>query len=445
MTMPHSLLLINGLLADPASPHRVLRDHALLIEEDRIARIAPRASFASAEVKTIDAQGKLVLPGFINAHTHLYSTFACGLSGVENSRDFLGILNHLWWRLDKALTLDDCYLSALPALLAAIRSGTTTLIDHHASPMAIPGSLEALARAVGQTGLRACLCYEVSDRDGEEKTAEGIEENRSYLNNCKASPQDYLRGLFGLHASFTLSDRTLEIAADVAAGLRTGVHIHVAESTSDQEISKAKYGRTAVERLQKFNLLGPDTIAAHCVHLSDMETEILASSGTMIVHNPQSNLNNAVGIADVGRYIKRGITVGLGTDAMTPDMREELRAGVWAQRIGQKNPSAGFMELTSTLWCGNPAIATRLWGTPVGTLREGSLADIVIFDYTPPTPVTDDSLLGHLVFGMMNGCVETTIVGGKILMENRELRIDIDEEEVMARAREAAERVWRRF
>jgi putative selenium metabolism protein SsnA len=445
MTKPQPLLLVNGLFADPASPQRVLRDHAVMIEGSRIARLAPRSSFASREMKTIDAGGKLVLPGFINAHTHLYSTFACGLTDIENSRDFLGVLDHLWWRLDKALSLEDCYHSALPALLAAIRNGTTTLIDHHASPMAIRGSLDEIARAVRQTGLRACLCYEVSDRDGEQKAVEGIEENRDFLRQCKVSPQDNLRGLLGLHASFTLSDKTLETAALVAAELQTGVHIHVAESTSDQEISKEKYGKRAVERLHDFDLLGPDAIAAHCVHLSDLETDLLASSGTRVVHNPQSNLNNAVGIADVGRYLRRGITVGLGTDAMTPDMREELRVGVWSQRHGLKNPSGGFAELTSALWSGNPAIATRLWGAPVGTLREGSLADIVILDYMPPTPLTDESLLGHLVFGMMNGRVETTIVGGKILMENRELRIDIDEREVMARAREAAERVWKRF
>jgi putative selenium metabolism protein SsnA len=443
--MPPALLIVNGVLADPAPPQRVLRDHALLIEEGRIARIAPRSSFALTGATLLDAGGQLVLPGFINAHTHLYSTFACGLTRVENSSDFLGVLDHLWWRLDKALTLEDCYQSALPALLAAIRSGTTTLIDHHASPSAIRGSLDALARAVTETGLRACLCYEVSDRDGAEKAGEGVEENRDFLRRCKDSPGDRLRGLVGLHASFTLSGKTLDAAAAVTREMQTGVHVHVAESTADQQITAEKYGKRAVERLHRFGLLGADTIAAHCVHLSENEANLLAQTGTMMVHNPQSNLNNAVGIADIGACIRRGITVGLGTDAMTADMREELRAGVWSQRHGQSNPSAGFNELTSALWSGNPAIASRLWGEAVGTLREGSLADIAIIDYNPPTPLTGESLLGHLVFGMMNGRVDTTIVGGNILMKHRELTIDIDEEEAMAHAREAAERVWKRF
>ncbi len=443
--MPPPLLLMNGLLADPSSPPRILTDHALLIEHGRIARIAPRAAFLRTDVTSLDVGGKLILPGFINAHTHLYSTFACGLHQVEPAADFLGVLDHLWWRLDKALTLEDCYYSALPALLAAIRSGTTTLIDHHSSPTAIRGSLDAIARAVALTGLRACLCYEVSDRDGTDKALEGIEENRDFLRRCKESPDDRLRGIFGLHASFTLSGKTLAAAGEAMAAAHSGVHMHVAESEADQRMTMERYGLRVVERLHRCGLLGTGTIAAHCVHLSDSERALLASTGTMVVHNPQSNLNNAVGIADVGAWITEGITVGLGTDAMTTDMREELRTGLWAQRFGRNNPSAGFPDLTSALWSGNPAIASRLWGAKIGTLREGSAADIVVVDYAPATPLTDESLMGHLVFGMMRGRVDTTIVGGEILLKDGTLTLNIDEEEIMAHARESARGVWSRF
>ena len=443
--MPSSLLLVNGLLADPAAAPRILAEHALLIEDGRIARIAPRLSFSANGVPTMDLDGKLVLPGFINAHTHLYSTFACGLTPGQPAADFLGILQNLWWRLDKSLTLEDCYHSALPALLAAIRSGTTTLIDHHASPSAIHGSLDIISRAVLETGLRACLCYEVSDRDGTEAARQGIEENREFLRRCRETPHDRVRGLFGLHASFTLSGSTLEAAGAAAKETQSGVHIHVAESEADQRITRERHGVRVVERLHRFGLLGAGSVAAHCVHLSDAERDLLASAGTMVVHNPQSNLNNAVGIADVGACQKQGITVGLGTDAMTADMREELRAGIWSQRHKQGNPSAGFSELTSALWSGNPAIASRLWGMNLGTLREGALADIAIVEYAPPTPMTDESLLGHLVFGMLGGRVVTTIVGGEILMKDGTLLLDIDEEEVMAHSRESARRVWGRF
>lgn len=443
--MSPSLLITNGVLGDPSGPPRVLRDHALLIEEGRIARIAPRSSFAHDGIPICDAGGKLVLPGFINAHTHFYSTFACGLSCIEESTDFLGVLDHLWWRLDRALTPDDCFYSALPALLAAIRSGTTTLIDHHSSPSAIAGSLDILSRAVRQTGVRACLCYEVSDRDGPEKAEQGVEENRRFLEQCRISPDDHLRAMFGLHASFTLSGKTLEAAGVVSGDAQSGVHIHIAESAADQLITTEKYGKRVVDRLHRFGLLGADTLAAHCVHLSDAERALLASTNTMVVHNPQSNMNNAVGIADIGAFVDGGITVGLGTDAMTADMQEELRSGIWAQRHSKGNPSAGFGELTTALWSGNPAIASRLWGTPVGILSEGALADLVIVDYDPATPLVDDSLLGHLVFGMLRGRVVTTIVGGRILMKDGQLNIDIDEHEVMAKARECAKRVWGRL
>ncbi len=457
--MAQKLLLRNGRIAIPSTPQQVLEGHSLLMENGMIARIAPASDVSAPGAEVIDARGKLVLPGFINAHTHLYSTFACGLNQVPASKDFFEVLNHLWWRLDKALTLDECYAGALPTLIACIRSGTTTIIDHHSSPSAIRGSLDALARAADLTGLRACLCYEVSDRDGEEKALQGIAENREFLTaQTSEAPVseslssaslkrgvDKVRGLFGLHASFTLSDRTLENAACTARDAGSGVHIHVAESEMDQQSTLAAHKIRVVHRLHRFGLLGPSSIAAHCVHVDDSERDLLASSGTAVVHNPQSNLNNAVGIADVVDLKRRGALVGLGTDAMTTDMREELRTGLWAQRWRQHAPSAGFGELTSALWDANPAIASRIWGRDLGLLREGAVADIVLVDYDPPTPLTSDSLAGHLVFGMMRGRVDTTIVDGRVLMQHGELKLDLDEKEVMAHARESAQRVWGRF
>jgi putative selenium metabolism protein SsnA len=443
--MHPSLLLRNGRIVMPSSPPRVLEGQSVLIENGIITRIAPQESLSGDGVAVLDAGGMLVLPGFINAHTHLYSTFACGLYRVRPSSSFLEVLENLWWRLDKTLTLEDCFYSALPALIASIRCGTTTLIDHHASPFAIRGSLDTISRAVKMSGLRACLCYEVSDRDGEERANEGIEENREFLTHIAASPDEHVRGLFGLHASFTLSDRTIERASSVAHQLGTGVHIHVAESDADQRASLTQSGMRVVERLYRSGLLNDNTIAAHCVHLNDAERDVLAECGTMVVHNPQSNMNNAVGIADISALLRREILVGIGTDAMTTDMREEMRVGIWAQRHDRGNPSAGFAALTSALWSGNPAIASRLWQRDVGQLREGAAADIIILDYVSPTPLTSDSLSGHLVFGMARARVDTTIVGGRVLMQNGRLMLDLDEQEVAARARECAARVWSRF
>lgn len=408
-------------------------------------RVCPKGEMKRTADKRIDASRKLVLPGFINAHTHFYSSFARGLTKTKPATTFVDVLKNLWWRLDSALTKEDCYYSALLALLDSIRHGTTTIIDHHASPRAVVGSLAAIEKAVNETGLRACLCYELSDRDGEKIAQQGLEENVSFIRHCQERKDDHLRALFGLHAAFTLSDRSLETAAKLGHDLGTGFHVHVAEAASDEEFSQKNFGMRVVERLKKFGILGRQTIAAHCVHVNLAEVGILAESQTAVVHNPQSNMNNAVGVADVIGMSRAGVLVGLGTDAMTTNMLEELRAALWAQHLSAKNPSVGFGEVATALFVNNPKIAERAFGFPVGELREGGVADIVIMDYDPPTPLESGNYWGHMVFGVSQAAVDATIVGGKVLMENKRLSLDIDEKRVNARARELAAKMWERL
>jgi cytosine/adenosine deaminase-related metal-dependent hydrolase len=391
--------------------------------------------------------------------------------------------------------MEDCYYSSLIALLESIRHGTTTLIDHHASPHAVRGSLAAIGKAVKQTGLRACLCYELSDRDGARVSREGLEENASFIRQCQRmklpeaggalasaprgvaqtrtawtssqgrgavgtarpstwtsrseplalNPQPNTTALFGLHAAFTLKDGTLEKAAALGQELATGFHIHVAEAESDQQYSQQQHRQRVVERLNKFGILGPRSIAAHCVHVNCRELDILSQTQTAVVHNPQSNLNNAVGIADVVSMVQRNVLVGLGTDAMTTNMLEEVRAGLWAQHHFARNPSVGFPEVVSALLFNNPKIAERSFGLPLGELREGCPGDVVVIDYDPPTPLEAGNSFGHMVFGMSQAAVDTTIVAGKVLMENRRLTLDLDEPRINARARELAAKLWKRL
>jgi len=453
-----SLLIENGLVLTAGKRSAILPNHSVLVENGYIAKVAPASRFRGFVGKRIDASRKVVAPGFINAHTHLYSTFARGLTRIKPAGNFTEVLKNLWWRLDSALTTEDCYYSALIALLEAIRHGTTTLIDHHASPGAVRGSLAAIGKAVQQTGLRACLCYELSDRDGPRISKEGLEENVSFIRSCKeagparpaaraATPAEppRLSALFGLHAAFTLKDATLEKAAALGREWDTGFHIHVAEAGSDQEYSKKKHQQRVVERLNRFGILGPRSIAAHCVHVNRREIDILARTQTAVVHNPQSNLNNAVGIADVISLQRRGALVGLGTDAMTANMREEVRVGIWAQHFRAQNPSVGFAEVVSALLFNNPVIAGRCFHLPLGELREGSVGDIIIVDYDPPTPLEADNAFGHVVFGISQAAVDTTIVGGCVLMQNRRLALNLDEPRINARARELAARLWKRL
>ncbi len=439
------ILIRNGTVVTFGKPCRVLEGHALLLEDGRIARLAPAAAIEGPFDRVLDAKGKVVLPGLVNAHMHFYSTLVRGLGKAAPSRDFQEVLEHLWWRLDRKLSLADVEVSAQVILLDAIRKGTTTLVDHHASPGAVTGSLDAIARAVKASGLRACLCYEVSDRDGERVAGEGLAENVAFARRCAREQDPQLRALFGLHAAFTLSDGTLERAAALGREVGVGFHVHVAEAASDVAMNRERHGVTPVARLMRHGLLGARSIAGHAVHVSEADMDLLAGAGTFVAHNPQSNLNNAVGIANVVELARRGVRVGLGTDAMTVAMLEELRVGLWAQHLRQDNPSCGFMELTDALLVHNPELATQLWGTSLGTLAEGAAADVILVDYDPPTPLDDGSALGHLVFGISQATVDTTICAGRILMEGKRLQLDLDEAALAAHSRELARQLWARF
>ena len=439
------MLIRNGTLITFGEPCQVLEGQAVLVEDGRIARIAPEAEIPGPFDRILDAAGQVVMPGLVNAHMHFYSTLVRGLGKAEPSATFQEVLDHLWWRLDRQLSLDDVEMSAQIVLLDAIRKGTTTLVDHHASPFAATGSLDRIAQAVKASGVRACLCYEVSDRDGEAIAREGLEENAAFARRCAAERDPQLRALFGLHAAFTLSDRTLDQAAAMAREAGVGCHVHVAEAASDVAVNLSRHGLTPTARLHAHGLLGPGSIAAHAVHVSDADIDLLAASDTFVAHNPQSNLNNAVGIADVRKLVARGVRVGLGTDAMTVNMLEEIRVAMWAQHLRQDNPTCAFMEIARTLFTRNPELASRLWGFPLGTLREGAAADIILVDYHPPTPLDGNTALGHLIFGISQATVDTTICAGRVLMAGKRLELDLDEAALAARSRELATRLWDRF
>jgi len=440
------LVIANGTVVTLGDDNRVLAGHDVVCEGGRIARIAPHGAVAAGAARVLDAAGKVVLPGFINAHTHLYSSLARGLAKVKRAADFHQVLEHLWWRLDRLLALEDCRVSAQVALIEAVRHGTTTVVDHHASPHAVRGSLAELAAAVREVGVRASLCYEVSDRDGPEVAEEGIAENAAFLARCRREGDPHLAALFGLHAAFTLSDATLASAVAAASECGAGFHVHVAEAAADQEHSLAEHGERVVERLHRLGVLGRSTIAAHGVHLEGHEIELLAESGTAVVHNPQSNMNNAVGVADVPRMLAAGVLVGLGTDAMTADMLEELRAALFVRHLAAGDPAAAFAETVALLTSGNAAIAERVFpGQGVGVLAPGHVADLAVLDYDPPTPLDGETILGHLVFGLSQARVDATVVGGRVLMAAGRLELDLDEAEVMAHARERAAALWERF
>ena len=423
----------------------LLEQQVILIDDGYIVKIGANDCFQDEFCERIDVEGKIIMPGLINAHHHFYSTFVTGLGKSAPAKNFNAVLENLWWRLDKKLLPEDNYYSALISILASIRKGTTTIIDHHSSPYAVKNSLSQIAQAVRETGIKASLCYEVSDRDGAEITQAGIEENYEWLKHCQNNPNPFLKGLFGLHAAFTLSDKTLANIADKVAELNCGIHIHTAEAEADEKYNVEHFGRRVMERLNDFNLLNSKSILAHSVYLNARELILAEEKGAAIVTNPQSNLNNAVGIADVCKMKELGVTVGLGTDAMTNNMLEELRIGVWAQHLKQNDPSRGFTEITSALVFNNPIITQKYWGEKHGTIKEGSPADIIVVDYEPYTPLTEANWMGHLVYGISQAKVDVTICQGRILLWEGELLLNLDEQEIIAKAKECAEKLWDRM
>jgi len=435
------------------SPNRVIPSGAILIEGDRIAAVGTVDELAAKHpgVEHLNAGGRLVLPGLICAHTHFYGAFSRGMAlPGDPAANFLEILDKLWWRLDKALWPEDVGYSALVCLVDAVRHGTTTLIDHHASQRSIAGSLDEIAAAVDTSGVRACLCYETTDRDGRDAMRAGIRENLRFLAVARARQQrgdERIAAAFGLHASLTLSDDTLRECLEAVDGEEVGFHLHVAEDKADVRDSLQKSGLRVVERLRKWGILGSNTIAAHCVHVDRIETEMLLDSGTMVVHNPRSNMNNAVGSADLPWMLHIGIPVGLGNDGFSNNMFSEMSAAYLVHKHATGDPrTLPADRVVGMAWANNARVARTFFpslGPAFGTLAQGAPADVILVDYDPPTPLSAGNLPWHLLFGVDGTGVDTTIVGGRVLMRRRELQT-LDEAAIMARARQLAANLWQR-
>jgi len=383
-----------------------------------------------------DLRGKVVLPGFVCAHTHLYSTLARGMPAPTSPpRNFLEILQKIWWKLDRGLDEQSIYYSALVGGIEAARCGTTTLIDHHASPNFIRGSLSLIREALSKVGVRGVLCYEVTDRGGRAQRDEGLEENEAFLQQPGG---ELYRGLVGAHASFTLSEESLRACADLAQRYGTGLHIHVAEDPIDQVDAQQKYGRSVVTRLHSVGALTPRAVLAHGTHLSDEDLALVREHGAWLIHNARSNMNNAVGYAPVEHFGPRS---ALGTDGFPAAMLEETRLAFFKSRDARTRLTpVNFVRL---LQAGNE-LCSELFGETFGTLAPGAVADLVILDYTAPTPLTSESLPAHALFGMTSAQVESVMAHGEFVVFNRRwLRGDADV--VFEEARRVAENLWSRM
>jgi putative selenium metabolism protein SsnA len=442
------MLITNARLATLGPEPRLYEDGALLIQDDTIADVGTTMDLATryAGTEEWDAGGQLVMPASICGHTHFYGAFARGMSTPgEPAENFPQILERLWWQLDKALTLEAVRSSALVCLADAVRHGTTTLIDHHASPNAIEGSLDVIAEAVQQAGVRASLCYEVTDRDGPERAWAGIAENVRFAESDLVTDDPHLAASFGLHASLTLSDETLAECVAAAEPLDLGFHVHVAEDVADQEHALEKSGQRVVHRLADAGVLGPKTIAIHCVHVDEGEIDTLAETGTRVTHQPRSNMNNAVGVAPVDAMLAAGVPVSLGNDGFSNNMFAEMKATYFVHKLDQRDPRAmdGY-KVMRLAYENNASLARVFWPEiQLGTLAPGAAADLIFIDMHPTTPLTVENLPWHLLFGYEASMITATVCAGQVLMRDREL-LTLDEAAITARSRELATAVWER-
>jgi len=442
------MLIIHATLVTWEKPNRILADHGLFIGQDgKIEDIGPSREIIARHpgVLLLDAQSQLVLPGNICAHTHFYGAFARGMAvHGKPPLAFPDILKQLWWPLDQALSEEDIRYSTLVCLVDAIRHGTTTLFDHHASLNFIDGSLDVIAESVQQSGLRAVLCYEVTDRGGKEKAIAGINENVRFINKVANNRTPLLAATFGLHAPLTLSDRTLDscLSAHPSHG---GFHTHLSESPWDAKKVKKDGHGTPTGWLKRHGILGPKSIAAHFVHSTKTERKMIAESGTWITHQPRSNMNNGVGVAPVEELLAAGIKVCLGNDGFSNNMYEEWNAAYLLPKSHQKDPRAmhGYKIVDIGIY-NNAALANTFFPVELGAIKPGAAADLVFIDYNPYTELSDGNLPWHILFGFRSGMVTTTIVNGKVLMRNRELTT-LDEDQIMRRSRELSAQVWKRY
>ncbi len=433
------MIIIKNTKALQFDPPKVWDNVDIVINGGEIVEVGQGAASNYKADKVIDGSGKLAYPGLVCSHHHYYSGLSRGvLAEIGPTPDFVSTLKNLWWRMDRALDEESTYYSSVISSIDAIKAGTTAVIDHHASPSYIRGSLSTIKRGFEDSGLRGMTCYEVTDRNGPDQMREGVEENIRF---AKEIDQDIAAGRehlvdahIGGHAPCTIPDEGMEMMADAVKSTKRGLHLHVAEDRYDVSQSHLVYSRDIVKRLDSFGMLNDKTILVHGIYLNLEEIEILNSYDGFLVHNARSNMNNNVGYNENLSLYKN---LALGTDGIGPNMYEEIKVAYFKHKdAGGPLWPGDYLQFLSN---GN-RILERNFGSKFGRLEKGYKADLVVADYLSPSPLVEENIGGHMVFGMTSTDVETVLINGKIVMENREFPFDV--KEIYAKAAIAAKRVW---
>lgn len=440
------ILVGNGRLItrDPNKPY--IDSGAVVIRGNKVLETGPynyiRDKYPEAEF--IDADGGIIMPGLINAHAHIYKAIALGLYIDGNhQKNYAEAIDGTWWSSDRRLSIGGIKACAYAIFLDSIRNGVTTVFVNHASFAAVPDSLFAIKDAANELGIRLCLCYEVSERNGSRKCDEIIRENSEYAAWSRQYGKGMTVAMFGVHGLYTVSDGTLQ---KITSGSRneTGCHVHFSDRKRELTECLNNYGCRPVERLMNNGIIGDKTVLANCSNLHQSELDLIVETGTMVVCNPESQISNAEGRAATLRMLKKGVLIGLGSDTYSHDMIESLKTANLINRHDMMIKLRSEGEVLKILSEDTSRLASRIFNKPLGVLKPGTPADIIVMDYKPYFPFSYENADIHLTFGMNGRCCRTTIINGKLIYHNRKF-IKFDEDEINEKILIQSRKLWARM
>ena len=421
---------------------RVIEDAGVAVVDDKVIAVGPledvSKGFGADEV--VDAKGCIVMPGLICSHTHLYGIALRGSAlNIEPPSDFLQILQRVWWPVDEKLTNEDAYATTLASGIESLMNGTTCYADTYSAPNAIEGSLDQIAKASNEVGLRGVISFEATERRSADEGTRGLKENLRFI---RSRAKGRAMGMISLHASFTVSDDLISRGVEASRGHRVPLTIHVSEGPNDGYHNMERYGKRSVERLQESGLLSPRAVLAHCVHLNEREIELIAKSSASVAHNPMSNMLNAVGVASLTEMLDNGVNVGLGNDGYVFDMFENMRAAFLLQRVARRNPNRPSPQEVVEMCTVNAARAYGL--SSLGSIEAGKKADIIVVRPTFTATPYSGSIYGYIINSLRGPDVRDAMVDGQLVMKNRKL-LTLDVRKAEAHVLRVMGRLWQRL
>lgn len=438
------LLIKDGLIVTMGKDRRIYKKGSVAIEDGKIKAVGKFERGGKPD-EVIDARGKIVMPGLICAHTHMYGMLLRGAPlKIEPPTDLSQILQRVWWPMDEAMTKRDAQASALISCLEFIKTGTTFFADTYSGPESTTGVLDRIASGVQESGIRGLIAFEATERGTHAQGAKGMRENVRFIKKIKKKRRSRVQGMVSIHASFTVSDELLHYGRGVASRYSVPLTIHTSEGLVDLYHNLERYGKRTVERFHEIGLLGPDVVLAHCVHVNDDELGLIKETGAKVAHNPMSNMLNGVGVAPVLKMQMMGIPVGLGNDGYIFDGFENIRAAFLLHKVALRDPQAispmEALEMATVR-------GAELYGLDdkLGSIEEGKLGDVIVVNPSiAPTPLRPESVVEHIVNTVDGDDVETVIVGGHIVMRDRKV-LTLDEKEVVETSRKSAKKLWQKL